>query len=437
MSDEGVGGVAATQSLFEYWRVAECPFVIEYRPELMQELRAAAAYGQQALARGGMEVGGVLFGSRLPDSVSVRAWRPIACEHAAGPAFVLSDRDRAELKKLLQTHAGGMDLAGVEPVGWFVSHTRSDLALRDSDLALYNEFFPSPTDVCLVLRPGRHGAARAGFFFRDAHAQVRTDESLQEFNIEGSEGVRPTTPTRPLVREAERAPEPGHAASVADVAPPVNFAAAIVTSETPAAVRGSITEPENKWLSRPNTWLVVAAAAGIVFGALGAKWLVTRASGPPSAAVTPADMTVMDRNGQLLIDWDHGAARMANVRGGQLAITDGDATARFPLDANDARNGSFTWARRTGDVRIALRLDTGAKPLAAFARFVGEQPPPAAPVTQTPVPVSREPATAQQLRKENAALRASLALADARATQAENLMRILRNRLDAAEARPK
>ncbi len=214
---------------------------------------------------------------------------------------------------------------------------------------------------------------------------------------------------------------------------------AVITSEPPARPHGSDIEAAQPPTKQSGKWIWGAAVAGIVLGAAATAWFLPRSAGPAAPAESPIDMTVTDRNSQLVIDWDHAAARMAAVRGGQLVITDGDATARFALDADDARTGSFTWARRSGDIRIALHLDTGAKPLSAFARYIGGPPAPAVSATpgkQKAVRVGNDPANVQ-LRKENAALRESLAQADARATQAENLMRILRNRLDAAEARAK
>jgi hypothetical protein len=408
----------ATHSLFEQWSVPECPFVIEYRPELMQELRAAAAYGQQALARGGIEVGGVLFGSRSPGGISIRDWRPIPCEHAAGPAFVLSDRDIAELKKLLQTRAGDAALAEAEPLGWFVSHTRSDLALRDSDLAIYNEFFPAATDVTLALRPGRHGAARAGFFFRDAGGEARTDQSFLEFNIDSIESAHTGAAPRPRTREPERARESLLPAPLPEIGAPVAEARA-VRETLPVETRLRMPWP-------------VALAAGLLLGAV-AAWFALHPSQPSAPAETPVDMTVMDRDGQLVIQWDHAAEPMAAVRGGVVAIADDAPEQRFPLSAAQARTGSFTWARHSGDVRVALRFDTGGKPLSAFARFVGAAPAPAVRPAAPPVRTIRDPAAAQ-LRRENASLRADVAREQARTAQAETVVRILRNRLDAAEA---
>src|SRR5271170_1732087 len=82
---------------FAAWTVAESPITIEYSLIVIEEIRHAVAEGFQRLSRGGIEVGGVLYGTRDGRTVRILAMRPIACEHARGPAFQLSDKDRAAL----------------------------------------------------------------------------------------------------------------------------------------------------------------------------------------------------------------------------------------------------------------------------------------------------------------------------------------------------
>jgi len=109
--------------------------------------------------------------------------RPIACEHARGPAFLLSDKDRMSLNQQLGADAEDTHLEGLISVGWFLSHTRSEITLSDSDLELYSIFFPAPWQVTLVVRPGRAGSMRAGFFVREADGTVKSERSYLEFNF--------------------------------------------------------------------------------------------------------------------------------------------------------------------------------------------------------------------------------------------------------------
>src|SRR5436309_506938 len=76
-----------TSPAFGSWSVPEIPLTIEYSLDVLEEVRAAATGGLRQLSRGGLEVGGVLFGIRGARSIRITRWRLIPCEHARGPAF--------------------------------------------------------------------------------------------------------------------------------------------------------------------------------------------------------------------------------------------------------------------------------------------------------------------------------------------------------------
>src|SRR5580700_6162881 len=191
---------------FAAWTVAESPVTIEYSMIVIEEIRHEVAEGFQRLSRGGIEVGGILYGSRDGRTVRVLAMRLIACEHARGPAFLLSDKDRMVLNQQLSADAEDPHLEGLTSVGWFLSHTRSEINLSDSDLELYSIFFPAPWQVTLVVRPGRGGSMRAGFFVREADGTVKSERSYLEFNFpDRLAGVLNSTPgPRPERVQGER-----------------------------------------------------------------------------------------------------------------------------------------------------------------------------------------------------------------------------------------
>src|SRR5258708_29557181 len=109
--------------------------------------------------------------------------RECAFEHALGHTFHLSDNDRAALTAQLARDREDMRLEGMLVVGWFLSHTRSDVTLQQSDLDTYSAFFPQPWQVTLVVHPGRAGTMRAGFFVREPDGSVKGERSYQEFNF--------------------------------------------------------------------------------------------------------------------------------------------------------------------------------------------------------------------------------------------------------------
>src|ERR1039457_3096572 len=95
----------------------------------MEDIRAAASENLRQFSGGGLDVGGVLFGTHQDNSIRILTWRPIACEHAEGPGLCLSADDRRELVRLLLGAKQDPDLKSLQPVGWFLSHMRGDISL--------------------------------------------------------------------------------------------------------------------------------------------------------------------------------------------------------------------------------------------------------------------------------------------------------------------
>ena len=62
---------------------------------------------------------------------------------------------------------------GLRPVGWYHSHTRSEIFFSDADLEIHKHFFPEPWQVALVMKPHTFQPTRAGFFFREADGVIR------------------------------------------------------------------------------------------------------------------------------------------------------------------------------------------------------------------------------------------------------------------------
>src|SRR6476661_7403817 len=127
------------------WHVPECPWRIEYLPAVVDAFFS--------LPRGGAEIGGLLFGTFRDNEVRIVTYRPMECEHAFGPTFVLSEKDLMQLEIQIAASPADPTLPGLEVVGWYHSHTRSEIFLSEADLAIYNRFFPKPWQVALVLRP--------------------------------------------------------------------------------------------------------------------------------------------------------------------------------------------------------------------------------------------------------------------------------------------
>src|SRR6266487_952133 len=83
------------------WPCAPLNGEVECAPAVLHAICVEAVGGVQKLARGGLELGGVLFGVVKHGLTRILAARPIQCEHRFGPSFVLSDNDQALLKQML------------------------------------------------------------------------------------------------------------------------------------------------------------------------------------------------------------------------------------------------------------------------------------------------------------------------------------------------
>ena len=166
------------------WTVPECPFRVTLPATVLNEIRILAVEAFYSVPRGGVEVGGAFFGVREPGAIHIQAYRQIPCEYSTGPSFTLSVRDQLGLSGVLDQAHADPDLAGMTLLGWFHSHTRSELFLSPADLELYKEFFHERWQIALVLRPANLQPTRAGFFFRDQLGTLKSDSPVQEFTLE-------------------------------------------------------------------------------------------------------------------------------------------------------------------------------------------------------------------------------------------------------------
>jgi len=401
---------------FGSWSVAESPISIEYSLVVIEEIRHEVAEGFQRLSRGGIEVGGILYGTRDGRTVRVLAMRPIACEHARGPAFLLSDKDRVALNEQVLRDKDEPHLEGLISVGWFLSHTRSEIALTDSDLEIYSIFFPAPWQVTLVIRPGRGGSMRAGFFVREADGTVKTEPSYLEFNFpDRLAGVLDRAPERPprdrpvrripsFYREdAEPGAGPAAASGTMGAAAPQRREAApfALTGPTyggPQLLRPA--GPRRKW-----PWLVAWIAVVLILAGVGWRWWML------TNTPEPITLAVVEHDGQLQVQWNHSAKLVREAVRGSLEISDGGESKTMALSREMLASGNFTYARKTGDVEVRMTVETpdGARWQEA-SRYLGR--PPGTAVVSDPANATTPTGTAAQppaagdevtrLRQENA-----------------------------------
>jgi proteasome lid subunit RPN8/RPN11 len=165
-----------------------CPFPIEYSRRALDDIRLAVVDAFFSLPHGGAEIGGILLGKFDKRRVSILDYSPLECEHALGPSFTLSSRDHACLAEMVAS--ARKNPADRQPVGWYHSHTRSDIFLSEADLDIHKRYFTEPWQVALVLKPHTFEPARAGLFCRGADARLNGNAACCQFALQPM-GVRP------------------------------------------------------------------------------------------------------------------------------------------------------------------------------------------------------------------------------------------------------
>ena len=157
-------------------------FTVEYSVPIFHEIDVVVSEGYRRIAHGGIEVGGLLFGRPTADGIRLEAFLPIECEHAAGPSFKLSERDVAGLRKQMGLPPPGQaGVSGLQVVGWFIAHTRSELQMNEMEAALFNEVLPGPGKITALVKPEKFKATRFTFLVRGADGSLERDGVDQSF----------------------------------------------------------------------------------------------------------------------------------------------------------------------------------------------------------------------------------------------------------------
>jgi proteasome lid subunit RPN8/RPN11 len=392
------------------WTAAECPFAIEYSPRILDDIRLAVTDAFFSLPRGGAEIGGLLLGRQERGVVTVLDAVAMPCEHAFGPSFELSPRDHERLAELV---AATDRKSNMRVVGWYHSHTRSEIFLSDADLEIHKRFFPESWQVALVLKPHTFHPMRAGFFFRDRDGSVHGTAPYREFVLDplpmrpvpSGNGVPEPSPLFRGLRESE--PE-GPVINVSSVVESVAPVEPVATPEPepeppvevpPPSFLATAPPPSRRWA----VWLI-AALLGTSLGAWGyhtrAEWLPTR------AAPEKVDLTSIDRDGQLQIRWNGNSRAVQSSIRASLRIVDGDKPLTIvELGRPHVLTGSFTYARASGRVDVTLVLSqTGGTEVREATLFAGQPPAPAKPPQAAPPELAAPPAL-RAFEAENARLK--------------------------------
>jgi hypothetical protein len=160
---------------YAYWTVPNAGMSITYSLPLFHEVDFAVNEGYRKIPHGGIEEGGLLFGKIDQSGTRIEAFRPIYCEHASGPSLLFSERDLEALTAQLANAASDPELAALEPVGWFLAHTRGPLLLTEREAELFERYFKKPGTLTVLVKPERFQPTRFGFLVRGKDGVVPRD----------------------------------------------------------------------------------------------------------------------------------------------------------------------------------------------------------------------------------------------------------------------
>jgi proteasome lid subunit RPN8/RPN11 len=413
MTDHNRMTESCSEGLLGTWAPPECPFKIAYSLRALDDIRLAVIDAFFSLPRGGAEIGGVLLGKRDGQQVTILDYVALDCEHAFGPSFTLSPKDLAHLSTLLEE--ARRNTPDLQSIGWYHSHTRSDIFLSEPDLEVHKRYFSSPWQVALVLKPHTFQPTRGGFFFRSADGSFHIENSYQEFVLEPlpirpvPTGIVPPpvatgntmrvdlSPTGRVItmpsaldtgtpdpepiggdpRGLGLVPDPTASETGAEiVATAADHAAEAVKRAGPVlvpdAARG--TPPDGDTIHFPDLsprprWRLTALlglAACLAIGAFGFEtrrvWMARIWRGPAGTAqtsvATSLGLVLADHNGQLRIGWDRKAPVVASATRGSLEISAGGGIPSVTqFNAAELQSGSFTYSRETEKVEVVLSVE--------------------------------------------------------------------------------
>ena len=393
-----------TETAIGAWSVPACPFRIEYSARVLDDIRLSVVDAFFSLPRGGAEIGGLLLGGFDGELLSITAFEPLDCEHASGPSFTLSARDQTLLADMIGI--ARRNPPNRQPVGWYHSHTRSEIFLSEADQDLHNRFFPEGWQVALVLKPHTFEPTRGGFFFRGRDSSIHGEATYQEFRLDpmplrqnGTNGSNaPRFPSADAVRPAPvtlpepPAPEPpaakgrGKVPITREVA--VEPPAALSDTGGPPSETTEFDAPDFGQANQDRSWRGFKAAAilavGIAAGGIGYQtrqyWVpqvVTKARAVlPKEPDTYLSLGLTDDNGQLKIHWDRDAAAVRNALEATLQISDGKTVPQsVTLDSEHLAAGGFTYARQNERVDVTLiASEPGGAVVKEQTSFLGKLP---------------------------------------------------------------
>jgi hypothetical protein len=351
---------------------------------LMAQIWVQVYQGLRTLARGGLEVGGLLVGPKADEGRVVDGIIPLPIEYRHGPLYRMSSTDLASIGPAIESVQSD-PLKAV--IGFYRSRTRGDGTLRESDREIFDAIeqahlsFALDFRCCFVLAPMSESVALACLAFRggdgwDEMHPVTLGSDLDSLSALPSSTGLLQMPHRPDKEEYS-------------IGSPVALSAAKPVTDhrvpEPSAVSLAVSGPQ---VRRPRTWLYAAAFLSLAGGVAGAYRWALRTQSHPTANVrtfTAVPRTQLGFSATLegsvwKLAWDRAAMEALNPITAVLSIEDGGYAQQVTLAPADLTSGTIFYTPQNRDLTFRLRIDRGGEQIEEHVRVLG-----APRIRQTPV----------------------------------------------------
>jgi len=261
------------------------------------------------------ENGGVLFGRTEAREggvlVKVEQAVEVPSEHLFGLRYSLSEADKELLEEVVEECA--QSHGALTAVGFYRTHARKGLGLDEDDLALFEERFPGPDCVALVVKRRWLRPSRAGFFFREDD-QIHSRASYRELRLRAGRASR-----------QKAGPRRG------------------------APVWCS-------WWAQAPLFACLLAAYALLGFASARQWHGIRLATPPPRDPYGLSLLVLEYGDNLHLSWDRHAPAIEAAGSGLLHVSDGDQSRTLELTNEQLRSGSVAYRKVSSHVRFRVEV---------------------------------------------------------------------------------
>lgn len=278
-----------------------------------------------SIPRGGLEVGGLLFGTVEEEGILISGYSEVRIEYVSGPSFRLSSQDEVQLQlALAEAQSSGV-------IGWWHSHTRTDTSLTEEDAKVHSRFFGAVAPIALIIKPHKFDPAQIAVYGSDERGELIQDACCRFVS-----GEKEPEPQVEVIPEAVVAP-----VLAQPVAPP------------PMRLVGTTARPGP---GRSRKRLGIAAALALVcFGiAVGTALVRTVREAPQPNSV---QLELANAADGVTIRWSVPPPVAQSAASAELSIIDERGRSRtLALQPNEIQSGSVMYGVNSETLQIRLRV---------------------------------------------------------------------------------